>query len=252
MLESLVHPASSFVTLTYAPENLPPEGNLVPKHSQDWLKRIRYILSPRQIRYYLVGEYGDESWRPHYHVALFGVSPDESELVKETWGLGHVYLGELTLKSSQYIAGYVTKKMTNPKDERLRGLHPEFARMSLRPGIGAHSMDEVARAIKTLPYELDDVPGQLMHGSTKMPLGRYLRRKLREKIGRSADTPRAALEEYGKEMRRLFENSFKDPKTKTARSKEHLSSIFANHIKVQEIRDTESRLKLYSSKGKML
>lgn len=186
MLEAAVHPASSFITLTYNEENLPDAGSLQPTDLQLWLKRIRKIY-PHTLRYYGVGEYGEQTERPHYHVALFGHDPRDTEAVKRTWHLGHSYTGELTLQSAQYIAGYVTKKLTSPDDPRLAGRYPEFARMSLRPGIGAPGLPAVAAALQN-KHGWDeigaraDVPGMLRHGGRTMPLGRYMRLRLRAEM----------------------------------------------------------------------
>lgn len=190
MLEAMTHPAASFVTLTYNEENLPDGGTLVPEHLQLWLKRLRKNFGP--CRFYAVGEYGDLSWRPHYHVALFGYGGREAEVAcARTWinvatkePLGYTYVGDLTFHSASYIAGYVTKKMTRRDDVRLDGRFPEFARMSLRPGIGAKAMEKVAEALcnkhgwRSIENS-GDVPGVLKHGTRDFPLGRYLARRLR-------------------------------------------------------------------------
>lgn len=186
MLEAAVHPVSSFITLTYDQESLPDAGSLVPRHLQLWLKRIRKEY-PAPLRYYGVGEYGDENERPHYHVALFGHDPEHSEVIERTWGYGRVDSGTLTIDSAQYIAGYVTKKLTARDDPRLAGRYPEFARMSLRPGIGAPGLSEVAAALQNKHGwdEIDrtaDVPAMLMHGRRIMPLGRYMRIRLRQEM----------------------------------------------------------------------
>lgn len=186
MLEAAVHPASSFITLTYKPEKEPDGRTLQPSHLQLWLKRIRKLYSS-PLRYYAVGEYGDRTERPHYHVALFGHDPRDSEIVRRTWSDGFSYTGELTLHSAQYIAGYVTKKLTSPDDPRLNGRYPEFARMSLRPGIGAPGLPAVAAALQNKHGwdEIDrtaDVPGMLRHGGRTMPLGRYMRLRLRQEM----------------------------------------------------------------------
>lgn len=164
LLEQHSHEFSSFATLTYSDDALPAGNTLVPKHTQDWLKRLRALLGPaRPLRYYLVGEYGDESQRPHYHAALFGLSHLEGELLRTSWGHGHIQLGTLTKESAQYIAGYVTKKMTAPDDPRLQGRHPEFARMSLRPGIGAFPFPSLLK-----PSMTNMVPG------SSLPLATFL------------------------------------------------------------------------------
>lgn len=188
MLEQRVHEFSSFWTFTYDDDHLPPDGSLCPRHAQLFFKRLREGLAPRVCRYFLVGEYGDETFRPHYHAALFGVSELEVPYVSQCWGLGHVVAGTLTWASAAYVAGYVTKKMTAPDDPRLKGRHPEFARMSLRPGIGALAVPGIQQDLESRFGSLavareGDVPRSLMHGRKSMPLGRYLRRKLREACG---------------------------------------------------------------------
>lgn len=183
MLEALVHPSASFLTMTYNNDNLPEGGTLVPRHMQLFLKRLR--RDGPLLRFFGVGEYGDQSFRPHYHMALFGYGREHKDEIQRCWDHGFTYTGDLTLHSAAYIAGYVTKKMTDAKDPRLKGRHPEFARMSLRPGIGAVAINDVAAALQNRHGwdeigRTGDVPQVLQHGQTTYPLGRYLRRKLRE------------------------------------------------------------------------
>lgn len=192
MLEGLTNAASYFITLTYDQDHLPVDGSLVPQHTQLFLKKLRRKVASR-IRYFLVGEYGDQSNRPHYHAALFysDYIPilEVGEHVKESWSLGFTLVGDLTPQSSAYIAGYVTKKMKSILDIRLKGRNPEFARMSLKPGIGRHSMDFVASAIKKNIKIMEtlnlsgEVPTHLNMGKKSMPLGRYLRRSLHGVLG---------------------------------------------------------------------
>lgn len=210
LLESMSHGQSSFVTLTYDDDHVPRDGSLRPIDMCNWLKRLRKEVAPRRLRYYVVGEYGDDSWRPHYHGAIFGLSSQENEVVKQTWGKGNVYCGDLTFNSAQYIARYVTKKLTDKEDLRLWGKYPEFSRMSRKPGIGAHSVQSVARTFlqccsEGLVKDLADVPGVLRHGKKLMPLGRYLKGKFRENLGLPKETPVAVLQKYGKEMRELLQ-----------------------------------------------
>lgn len=216
MLESRLHRSNAFVTLTYADENLPEGGSLDPKHGQDWLKRLRRRTGAG-LRYFFVGEYGDQTDRPHYHAALFGLRCDngvsrynsrglnccaQCRLVQDSWGWGNIYLGVLEPNSAEYIAGYVTKKLTAKDDSRLNGRHPEFARMSLRPGIGYHALHEVASIV--MQYHLagpySDVPTTLRNGPRELPLGRYLTRGLRKLTGKEESAPQSTLDEVAAEL----------------------------------------------------
>lgn len=215
MLEAMQYEDNCFLTLTYRPEDEPEGRTLVPKHTQDFLKRLRGRNGP--FRFFLVGEYGDGSERPHYHAALFGFKTcvngntllhctkypcERCALVRDTWSHGHVMLGTLEESSAGYMAGYVTKKMTAPDDTRLKGRHPEFTRQSLRPGLGKDAMWEVADVL--LRYELAnagaDVPVALRHGKKELPLGRYLRRHLREMVGKAANAPQETVTAMAAEM----------------------------------------------------
>lgn len=228
---------NTFATLTYNDSSLPilssashgSLATLAPEHLRDFLKRLRKKHSPARLRFFAVGEYGGETFRPHYHLAIFNfpnclrgqtglgkLRPNWSEccpvcqMVGETWGKGNVFLGTLEADSCQYVAGYVTKKMTHRQDPRLKGREPEFARMSNRPGIAADFMWETASA--HLQFNLDhreaDVPVALRHGSRQKPLGRYLRKKYRTYIGKDEKTPQAVLDQLAEEMRPLQEAAF--------------------------------------------
>lgn len=183
-----MHTDSSFLTLTYDAEHLPSGGTLVPRDVQLFLKRLRKAISPVALRYFFVGEYGDDTQRPHYHAALFGVGLNAVEDVRRAWARGNIMLGDLTPQSAAYIAGYVTKKMTSKDDPRLEGRHPEFSRMSLRPGIGAPAVSTIADALRNehgagFISDNADVPMNLRHAGKMMPLGRYVRSKLRSELG---------------------------------------------------------------------
>lgn len=237
MLESLCHTRKSFLTLTYSDGNLPlcvrssgvrtespPRSTLRPLDLQNWLKRLRKAIEPERVRFFAVGEYGEISERPHYHVALFGVEScqntftcgdarfccDQCRLFYNTWGLGNIFAGKLQLESAGYIAGYVTKKMTSVGDKRLDGRHPEFARMSRDPGIGVPAMWDVASTM--LEFGLDDVmadvPSAVRLGGKMMPYGRTLRRKLRMFIGRDANAPKETIEAVAEELRPVRESAF--------------------------------------------
>lgn len=173
ILEATQHEHNSFVTLTYA--EAPEE--LCPRDAQLWLKRLRKRVSPVKIRYYLCGELGDRNKRPHYHAAVFGLDPCRDSDVRETWRSGHVLVAPLTVKSAQYIAGYITKKLEYQKDIMLKGCLTHFSRMSRDPPLGADALWDVASEM--MRYDLSPSPAGRV-AKTIRPYGRTLRAKLHE------------------------------------------------------------------------
>lgn len=136
------------------------------KDVQQFMKSLRGNISKRRgsarVKFYAVGEYGERTHRPHYHIALFGedFSDDRrkwrtagsytawrSSRLEALWPHGNAEIGELTIDSAAYIARYVLKKVNGKmKDEHYRRdlpdgqviwITPEFALMSRRPGIGS-------------------------------------------------------------------------------------------------------------------
>lgn len=254
LLESCKHTHCSFVTLTYDEKTLPPGSSLAPKHTQKFFKRLRKAISPQKIRYYLVGEYGDHTWRPHYHLALFGLGIEHTEIINKCWGLGYTMVGDLTLASAQYVAGYVTKKLTTVKQDykgQLKGRHPEFARMSRRPGIGATCVDEIANVLTsthgpTILINNRDVPRNLQHGASSMPLGRYLCGLLRKKVGNPDIIAQENKVKYAEEMRFLLQDSRLDPRNKN----KSLQAIIVEQNR-QRVLNLESRNRISCKKGKL-
>lgn len=166
MLEAQAHQKTSFVTLTYDQQNLPSPPSLDYTHYQLFMKRLRKQFGP--VRFFMCGEYGDESRRPHYHACIFGADFSEdravwnvtsqghylyrSSALESLWRHGHSLIGALTFESAAYVARYVLKKVTGDladahyryvdSDGVVSQLTPEFCHMSLKPGIGALWFDK--------------------------------------------------------------------------------------------------------------
>lgn len=190
VLESFLHSHSWFVTLTYAPEHLPEDGSVSPRTLKLFLMRLR--KSAGAFRYFAVGEYGERGGRPHYHALLFGLA--DPSLIAPAWGLGHVHVGRVSDASAAYVTGYCTKVLTS---EHLGGRHKEFARMSLKPGIGAGAVAELARAVRSGGSRYlevkKDVPREIRLAGKKMDIGRYLVNKLRVALERPEGLPEDLL-----------------------------------------------------------
>lgn len=150
MHEAKKYPGKTcFITLTYDDEHLPKDGSLVIADLQNFFKKFRKYYN-RKIRYFACGEYGDKTFRPHYHIAFFNVSFDDFDLLPikckdgficmcKAWDKGHVHFGELNEDSANYIAGYILKKVTGKESKKHYedlGVIPPFCVMSRKPGIG--------------------------------------------------------------------------------------------------------------------
>lgn len=134
------HAQACWSTLTYDDEHLP--ATLEKRHVQLFMKRLRKQLG--KVRFLAAGEYGETTYRPHYHVVLFGV-PYGSPAVQKCWPMGFAQTHELTESAISYVAGYVTKKVghAESREERVTSdgevynYQPPFLLASRRPGIGA-------------------------------------------------------------------------------------------------------------------
>jgi tRNA(Ile)-lysidine synthase TilS/MesJ len=172
--EKMHNETSSFITLTYNPKNLPAHAGLDYTHWQKFIRSLKKRNKGKSIRYYAVGEYGENFGRPHFHAILFGHHFDDkvptgkknlykSNQLLSAWCTsnqeprGYVSVGDVTPESISYVCGYVQKKIYGQQQgshykyidlesgeitpykptqyEFLRA--PEKAFMSRRPGIGS-------------------------------------------------------------------------------------------------------------------
>lgn len=213
MLESQCHEHSFFSTFTYEKE--PSDGSVHKEHISATFHRLRKAASQRgkAVRFFAVGEYGDQFFRPHYHAAVFGLSAGDGDIITQAWhGLrdpefgsqpGFCTHGSLTPSSAGYIAGYVTKKLTAKASTialaKLGGRLPEFAVMSRRPGIGLLFIEALVDGLNTSEGALfiartGDVPTAVNIGGRLLPLGRTVRSHLRMHFFGEPNQPVSAKE----------------------------------------------------------
>lgn len=171
MLEMQYHESNLFVTLTYDDLHVPvsyyanPDtGEALPSLTLDrrdvqlFMKRLRKRTG-QKIRYFGSGEYGSTTFRPHYHMIMFGLKLDDLELVGRSgsghqyytspllvdcWGKGFVSVAEATWETAAYTARYVQKKagQVDPEFYKIYNIAPEFSMMSTHPGIGRQYYDD--------------------------------------------------------------------------------------------------------------
>lgn len=155
--ESKSHEAASFITLTYDDDHLPPDGGLQPRDAALFMKRLRKDIAPLsdpplRVRFFLVGEYGDQTKRAHYHAIIFGFdfADDRVELpgqahsgklyrsprLERLWPFGHCSVGLVSVESCRYVAGYIQKRFTGELAKVMyQGREAPFARFSRNLGV---------------------------------------------------------------------------------------------------------------------
>lgn len=161
--EGLPKRTALFITLTYDDDHINMikcsdgqyRGNLVVRDVQLFVKRLRKAVSPSKLRFFLCGEYGEHTFRPHYHMILFGIPgfPDAVEYsipsteratdyysptLASLWKNGNIIYSQASYQTFAYVARYVLKKQfgSDGGDSFYRGRKPPFITMSRRPGIG--------------------------------------------------------------------------------------------------------------------
>lgn len=169
MHEKQLHADSAFVTLTYDDDHLPEGGTLVKRDHQLFMKRFRKKFG-KSVRFYMCGEYGSRSGRPHYHYLFFNRDlPDRkfyklakngerlytSDILSELWTDGFNVIGDVTLESCAYVARYITEKISGPsadshysvvtRDGVVIDRCPEFTCGSRRPGLAAEWYERYGR-----------------------------------------------------------------------------------------------------------
>lgn len=200
-LEARTHNRNCFVTLTFDEDHVNDDQGSVSRQTLKlFLGRLRERVGYSQFRYFAVGEYGDESWRPHYHINIFGLGPEMHQVIKDCWKFGHVYVLDFCLEAALYVARYTVKKMTKPDDWRLDGRSPEFPSMSRRPGIGAPAAAVIRDQLMAHGWDpLMDVPKNLNLGRKTLVLGRYVRNILREEMEVTDDVKELIKERWARE-----------------------------------------------------
>lgn len=127
---------------------------------QKFLKRLRKAYKGK-LRYFVAGEYGEQTARPHYHMILYGWIPTDlenlykihhngyynSKWLADLWGMGQIQIAQAVSETYRYVAGYVTKKMYEIDGKKANqyyelGQTKPFACMSLKPGLGDHYYQE--------------------------------------------------------------------------------------------------------------
>lgn len=208
MLELVYHKQSWFATLTYDDRNLPisysvdletgealsPVATLQRRDFQLFMKKLRKHTR-QSVRFFGSGEYGEASFRPHFHVILFGLELNDlvpykksvlgfqywtSETISKAWSdsngdpRGISVVGQVSWETCAYVARYMVKKVKGRSASdhyAALGIVPEFSMMSLKPAIGRQYYDDHPDLFE---YDFINLPGK--DGGRKLRHPKYYRR----------------------------------------------------------------------------
>lgn len=198
-----------FLTLTYNAQSLPyteldENGRRYPtlckRDLQLFWKRLRKAFPGVRIRYYIAGEYGPKTHRPHYHAIVYGLKLTDfddltflrlnglgqayytSPKLESIWGNGYIVLSEVTWHTCAYVSRYVLKKRGKlDKYVVATNVEPEFNLSSRKPGIGLlNSVDMIESGMSEFTFDGND-------GIYKFALTRSFYRSAENQLLRSSD-----------------------------------------------------------------
>lgn len=163
-----------FITLTYDTQHaqITPNGylTLYKRDVQLWLKRLRKVAG-KGIKYFLCGEYGSQTHRPHYHAVIFNC---DWQYVESTWDKGTVHYGTVSTASIAYMLKYMLKSQWKPQNDA-DDRQPEFQLMS--KGLGA----VYAEKQENIQFHNDDLLNRYylpQHEGYKAAMPRYYKQLL--------------------------------------------------------------------------
>lgn len=193
---------------------------LRPKDLQDFIKRLRrdqeYHFG-NHIKFYGVGEYGEQFHRPHYHMIAFGLICNDikeshrnksgrmihtSDRIAKIWNRGIVEVENLTWELAAYAARYCVKKLGKSETDFYEsfGLVPEFQRCS--QGFGRDYFDENMDDI----YNYDEIYLPTASGGRKVKPPKYFDKMYDDVYPTQMAEIRHNREEIAKEAMKLKMN----------------------------------------------
>lgn len=221
---------AEFVTLTYDDAHVPidPETmnlTLDKKAIPAYIKRLRKLHEKitfegkQPIKYYAVGEYGDDLDRPHYHLILFNALKDFIPLAwsldKTMFGMVHIGDKGVTAGGARYLAQYLMTGQDEPYEiidgEKKYFRQRPFSLMSKNLGSNYITKAMIKWHLqptgKTTNSEGKEIATRnryyIIQDGYKIAMPRYYRDKIFPKIYREIDVPliteKAEMDEYKKQ-----------------------------------------------------
>ena len=133
-----------FVTLTYDEQHVPFDLSVNKRDVQLFHKRLRKHFPAKDLRFYVVSEYGDHTQRPHYHGLYFFKSRHDLDFIyktfTESWKNGFLKFGNVEEGSIVYCTKYCLKHNSTPP-----GRTKTFRLVSkMNGGLGVNYLDKMS------------------------------------------------------------------------------------------------------------
>lgn len=138
-----------------------------------FLKRLRYYITSKvndkrhaKVRYFLCGEYGPKTFRPHYHCILYVYSSTAKELlpfaVRKSWKFGRV---DCQVSGARGCTSYVSRYVNSYTCLPLIHQQAPFRCFSLHSQLfGAETYGKNCKTLADLTYERARDTGNIIHG----------------------------------------------------------------------------------------
>lgn len=151
-----------------------------------------------RLKYYAVGEYGEEVERPHYHMILFNAI---KELIPLSWSINKEMLGMIQIGEKGVTAGgaiYLCQYMLTGQDGNYEHKQKPFSLMSKNLGdnyvteeMKRWHLEKTGKAIVTAKGKIIKTRDRYyaIQDGYKIALPRYYRDKIFPKIYREIDIP---------------------------------------------------------------
>lgn len=194
-----------FITLTYNEKKVPRKRGvrtLFKRHPQLFIKRLR--KAGHTIKYILVGEYGTETERPHYHMLAWTNASVQD--IDKAWNYGHVHYRKMERETILYTLKYVL----NPRQGDNTNKQREYVVYS--KGIGLGYLTTQMYYYHTEDYE-NPIYTTVINGK-RIPLPRYYRKKIFTKYQNYLHAVQMyykALKDKMRSIRRFKEYGYKNP-----------------------------------------
>lgn len=225
--------SASFITLTYSDDYIVRNDSghpiLIKSDLQKFFKRLRYFTSEyendyktknlsyhqtatfKPIKYYAVGEYGGETYRPHYHTIAFNIPKGVISQLPKIWKFGFVRIDPVNRSTIGYVTKYITK--VDSRDIERMDLTKPFRLIS--KGVGEAYVNDDNRK-----YHQQSDSLYTINRGHRQKIGKYLENKIhtddywKERVSEEKRSfAEQKKEEYIQKLKR-GETSYTDQKRK--------------------------------------